>query len=303
MRRIPALVAALVAVPLIAASTLAASFPETIQLQVGWRPEGIAAGRGLTAYVGSLADGGIARVNLRTGTVDSEFVASATGPAVGLEYEKRANRLWVAGGESGEVRVYDASTGALLQTYTFTAGFVNDVVVTRSGAYATDSGIQQLLVVPLGKGGSLPDPADTFALPITGDLVYEAGFNANGIEAFRGRLLVPQSNTGELFAVDPGTGASVRLLPEDSINNADGILRRGSTLYVVHNVDNDVSVWRLRGGSVISHGILVDPSSGLELDVPTTVAFAGGALWAANARFNVADPTVEPFWITRIPLR
>lgn len=303
MRRLPSIVAAIVALPLVAGSSLAAAFPATIPLDVGWRPEGIAAGRGMTAYVGSLADGGIARVDLRTGEVDADFVEDATGPAVGLEYERGADRLWVAGGPSGEVRVYDASSGAHLQTYTFAAGFINDLVATRSGVYATDSGIQQLLVVPLGPGGSLPEPAAAFALPITGELVYEAGFNANGIETFRGWLLVAQSNTGELFAVDPATGAGTRLLPEGSIDAADGILLVGNTLHVVQNQLNTISMWKIRGNAVTMAGSLGGTGSGLDLDVPTTVAFAGGALWAANARFNVPDPTVEPFWITRIPLR
>jgi hypothetical protein len=304
MRRLPSSVAALVAVPLVAASSFAAAFPETIPLATGWQPEGIAAGRGLTAYVGSLADGGITRVDLRTGERDDEFVPSAPGPAVGLEYEAGADRLWVAGGPSGEIRVYAAASGAILETYTFTAGFINDLVVTGDGVYATDSvlGFQQLLVVPLAPDGRLPDPEEAFALPITGELVYEAGFNANGIEAFGGWLLVGQSNTGELFAVDPATGDSIRLLPDDSINAADGLLLVGNKLYVVQNQLNTVSIWKIRGGSVTMVGSLGGADSDLELDVPTTVAFAGGALWAANARFGVADPTVEPFWITRIPL-
>jgi hypothetical protein len=301
MRRIPAIVAALVALPLVAASSLAAAFPDTIDLANGWQPEGIASGRGLTAYVGSLADGGIARVDLRTGDRDDEFVESATGPAVGLEYEAGADRLWVAGGPSGEVRVYDASTGALLQTYSFTAGFVNDLVVTHDAVYATDSMIQQLLVVPLGAGGSLPEPGAAFSLPITGDFVYEAGFNANGIEAFRGSLLVPQSNTGELFAVDPATGRSTLLLPEHSIDAADGILLVGNRLYVVQNALNTVTVWQFRGDSLTQVGSLGGADSGLDLDVPTTIAFAGGSLWAVNARFGVTDPAAA-YWITRIPL-
>ena len=74
---------------------------------------------------------GILLGDVRTGQ-SRILINSASGPAVGTEYEHRANRLWVAGGPSGEVRVYDASTGDLLQTYTFSpAGFLNDLVVTR----------------------------------------------------------------------------------------------------------------------------------------------------------------------------
>jgi len=202
MRRLFPPVAAAAAV-LVLASTALAVGPNTIPLENGWQPEGVAAGRGLTAYVGSLVDGGIAQIDLRTGARNDDFVADATGPAVGLEYERGADRLWVAGGPSGEVRVYDASSGALLQTYSFGAGrFVNDVVVTKDAAYATDSFTAELLVVPLGSGGTLPDGSAAFIEPLTGDWAQVAGFNANGIEAFGGWLLIPNSMTGQLFAVN-----------------------------------------------------------------------------------------------------
>jgi outer membrane protein assembly factor BamB len=297
MRRSLPILAALAALPLLASAALAARpFPDTIALANGWLPEGIAAGPGLTAYAGSRADGGITKIDLRTGARDDAFVPDATGPAVGLEYEAGAGRLWVAGGDSGEVRVYDASSGEWLQTYEFAAGFVNDVVVTRDAAYATDSGIQQLLVVPLGPGGSLPDPDDSFALPITGDFVYTAGFNANGIESFGGWLLVPKSNTGELYAIDPATGISTELLPRDSVTSADGLLLIGNKLDVVRNFLNLIDVWQIRGSELVKIDTLTSPT----FDIPTTVAFAGGSLWAVNARFTTPPTPDTPYWITQL---
>lgn len=299
MRRSP-IVVALTALPLLASAVAAARpFPATIPLADGWLPEGIAAGRGLTAYAGSRADGGIARIDLRTGEREDDFVPDATGPAIGLEYEAGADRLWVAGGESGEVRVYDASSGELLATYEFEAGFVNDVVVTGDAAYATDSAIQQLLVVPLGPGGSLPDPGDAFALPITGDFVYTAGFNANGIESFGGWLLVPKSNTGELYAIDPGTGVSTEILPAGSVTSGDGLLLVGNRLYVVRNFLNLIDVWQIHGSRLV----LVDTLTSAGFDIPTTVAFAGGSLWAVNARFSTPPTPETPYWITLLSPR
>jgi hypothetical protein len=299
MRRLFALPAALVALALLASTTLARGFPDTIPLANGWQPEGIAVGHRLTAYVGSLADGGIARVNLRTGARNDEFVPSATGPAVGLEFERRANRLWVAGGPSGEVRVYDARNGHLLETYSFDAGFINDLVATRHAIYATDSSIQQLLVIPLGRHGSLPDPADAYALPITGAFQYIDGFNANGIVKAGRRLIVPQSVTGGLFAIDPRTGDSVRLLPDGSVPAADGLELVGRTLYISQNAIPQISVWRLHHGAVRFRGILADDA---DLDFPATIAFAGGSLWAANARFGTPPTADTPYWITRVEL-
>jgi len=301
-RRLVSLPAALAVLPFVAAFALAAPFPATIDLAGGWAPEGIAAGRGTTAYVGSLSTGGVAEVDLRTGVVDSDFIEGVSGTlAVGLEYESGANRLWVAGGNGHDVRVYDATNGDLLERYTFDSGFVNDVVVTADAAYATDSNMPQLLVIPLADDGSLPAPEEAFAVPITGDFVYEAGFNANGIAAVGGRLLVPQSVTGELFAINPTTGVSVELLAEGSIPSADGLEVVGSTLYVVvRGADfSGVKAYGIRDGVLVALGTLTSDN----LDVPTTVAFSAGQLWVVNARFGTPVTADTPYWLTRLPAR
>ena len=299
MRRRLSIMTALIAVPLLAAPTFAAStFPAQIDLPDGWRPEGITVGRDLTAYVGSLADGGVAEINLRTGDVDEDFVDSATGPAVGIDYQSGAHRIWVAGGPTGQVRVYDAGSGDLLETYTFAAGFINDVAVTNGAVYATDSFIPQILVIPLGGGGALADPADAFTVDIQPPFEYVGGFTANGIVAFGGWLIIPNSTTGQLFAVDPTSGRSVELLPEGSVTNADGLELVGSSLFVVRNFLSQIDLYSIRGGLVPFVTTL--DTDDLSLDVPTTAAFAGGQLWVVNARFNGAPD--NQYWITRVPM-
>jgi outer membrane protein assembly factor BamB len=303
-RRVTALLAALAALPLVAATALAGPFPNEIPLPDGWQPEGIEVGRGFTAYSGSRADGSVARVDLRTGEIDEDFIEGQGAPAVGIEYEEGADRLWVAGGPSGEVRVYDASTGEVLEIYSFGAGrFVNDIVVIQDAAYATDSLSAELLVVPLGSGGDLPAAGDTEVLPLGGDWVQVAGFNANGIEEFAGWLIVPNSTTGQLVAVDPDTGEAVELLPAGSVTRADGILFKGSKLYVVQNLANTISVWRFAGGEVRFDEAITQEDVPGRLDVPTTIAFAGGSLWTVNARFTTPAEASTPYWITRIPLQ
>lgn len=295
-RRLAAWLAAALALTLAASPAAAHTvFPSRIDLPTGFQPEGIA-DRGLTAFVGSLATGQILTVNLRTGT-HAQLVAGGTPPAVGLDYERRHDRLWVAGGPSGQVRVYDASSGALLRTYTVTAGFLNDVAVTRNAVYVTDSFIQQLVVIPLGSDGSLPTGATI--RPIQAPFTYVAGqFNANGIVGYHGSLLIPNSHTGQLFAVDPATGASHELLPAGSVPFADGLERRGSTLYVVQNQLNRVARYRIRGDRLVLRGTITSA----DLSVPTTATVAGGRLWAVNARFGVPNPTGS-YWITRLPAR
>jgi hypothetical protein len=286
-----------------AAPVAAASFPDTIALPDGWAPEGIAAGHGTTVFVGSLNDGAIWQGNVRTGT-GSVLVPGVTGrTAVGVEYDARHNRIWVAGGPTGTVRVYDARTGTLLRTYQFEAGFLNDLVVTRDAVYVTDSMIQQLAVVPLGRAGELPPPGDVTTLPLSGEIAFVPGeFNANGIVASGRVLVLVQTNTGRLFRVDPDSGVADAIdLGGETVTFGDGLELRGRTLYVVRNQLNLVAVFRLDGR--LDDGRLVGTMSSPELDVPSTAAFAAGRLWLVNARFGTDVTPTTPYSIVQVPQR
>jgi hypothetical protein len=280
----------------------AGQFPARIALPNGFAPEGITAGRGTTVYVGSLMDGRIWRGDVRTGQ-GAVYIGPAGGMAVGTEYEAGANRLWVAGGGTGAVRVYNATTGALLQTYQFGAGrFLNDLVATREAVYVTDSLMQQLIVIPLGPGGALPAPTEAHTIPLTGDIHYIAGFNANGIVASRGWLIIVQSNTGQLFRVDPATGSTQEIdLGGASVTFGDGLELVGSTLYAVRNQLNRVAVFRVGAG--LASAQLLGEITSPDLDVPTTAAFSAGWLWAVNARFGTPPTPDTAYWITRLPTR
>ena len=299
-RRLIAPLAAVLAMLLLVAPVSAHPFPARIDLPDGWAPEGIAAARGDLAYVGSLADGAIARVNLRSGDV-SPLAAGAPGRVtVGVDVERGRHRIWAAGGPTSEVRAYDARSGALLQTYHLTTGFLNDVVVTRRAVYVTDSNLQQLVVVPLGRHGRLPDPSAAFTLPLTGDIQYAAGFNANGIVASRGWLILVQSNTGLLFRVNPRTGDTRAIdLGGASVSFGDGLEVVGSRLAVVRNQLNEVDIFRL--GARLASARLVRTLTSPDLDVPTTIAFSAGRLWAVNARFNTPPTPTTEYWLTRLP--
>lgn len=286
----------------IAAPVAAASFPDQVDLPNGWAPEGITAGRGTTVYVGSLADGAIWKGDVKAGT-GSVLAAGATGRvAVGLDYERGANRIWAAGGPTGQVNVYDAESGDLLQTYTFPgSGFLNDVAVTGGAVYVTDSMVQRLAVIPLPDDGSLPGPSAATTLPLTGDISFVANeFNANGIARYAGQLLLVQSNTGLLFKVDKHTGETTTVdLGGASVSFGDGLERQGSKLYVVRNQLNEVAIFRLSEDGL--SGALVGSVTSPGLEVPTTVAHVAHRLWAVNARFGVTPGPDVPYWITRLP--
>ena len=234
--------AALLAAAIVAPALAAPPGPSSIALPNGWAPEGITAGPGTTVFVGSLTAGGIWRGDVRTG--QGAVIPGTEGTlGVGTEYEAAANRLWVAGGGSGQVHVFDATSGELLQTYTFSpAGFLNDLVVTDDAVYVTDSSFAWLDVIPINADGSLADPADAFILPVGGDFSLAPGFNLNGIVTARGWLIGVQSNTGKLFRIDPSSGDATEIALGTGVDviNGDGLEVHGRTLYVVQNQNNQI---------------------------------------------------------------
>jgi sugar lactone lactonase YvrE len=270
-------------------------FPTEIALPDGFQPEGIAIGALPFAFFGSRVDGDLYRANLVTGrgSVFSQG-PGAGSPSLGLKVDGRG-RLFVAGGTGGNARVVNAVTGAVLASYTFTTGttFVNDVVLTPTAAWFTDSRNPVLYQVPLGRHGRLPGQDAVRTLPLSGAYQHVDGFNANGIARTPdGRaLLIVQSATGLLFRVDPATGVTTQVdLGAETLANGDGLLLSGRTLYAVQNQLNRVAVVRLNrsgtAGTVVAH--LSDP----RFDIPTTVARFGDRLYLPNARFST-PPTPE----------
>jgi streptogramin lyase len=290
-------------VPL-AGAAQAQPFPDQLDLPAGVQPEGITIGPGATAYLGSLVDGDIYAFDLRTGELT--LVREGPGsPSVGLKIDNQG-RLFVAGGPSGTGRVIDVETDAMPREYTFASDqtFINDVVLTRDFAWFTDSMQPQLYGLPLGSGGSPGVQADVVTLPLTGDWVQTAGFNANGIAETPNRqaLLVVQSSTGFLFRVDPETGVATRVdLGDTLVTGGDGLLVRGNTLYVVQGRLNKVSVIKLDADG--TSGVLMDTLTNTEFDVPTTVAAFGDSLYLPNARFTTPPEPDTAYWVTRIDRR
>jgi len=274
-------------------------FPQVIQLPRGLQPEGIEVGKGVTFYVGSVANGAIYRGSLRTGA-GAVFVPGEAGKAAtGIELDNR-NRLWVAGAGTGKAYVYDARTAAALRTYSFASAdtFINDVVVTRDAAIFTDSRRAVLYRVPIGSGGAL---GAFQSVPITGDFTLAAGFNLNGIDATpNGKTLIAvQSNTGKLFRIDPATGiARIVSLAGESVPNGDGILLTGKTLYVVQNQLNRVAVISLAAD--LASGRLVTRLADPDFAVPTTIDDHGRRLYAVNARFGTPSPSTAEYRVVQL---
>jgi hypothetical protein len=277
-------------------------YPETIPLPNGWGPEGIATGFGNQFFAGSRLNGGIFKGNLKTGQGSVLVPGQTGGAATGLKVDRR-NRLFVSGAQTGTATVYRASDGKLLRKYTLVSGasFINDVTLTRRAAYFTDSVNQQLYVLKLKHHGGLPAKART--LPLTGDLQYDndpATFELNGIAAAgHDRLITVQSRTGTLFLVNARNGRTHAIdLGGGSVPDGDGILLRGRTLYVVQNQDNKIAVIHLKTG--LRRGEIKRYLTDSDFDVPTTIAFKAGFLWAVNARFTTPPGPTTTYDVVRV---
>ncbi|HYX92331.1 MAG TPA: hypothetical protein VE782_12275 [Myxococcaceae bacterium] len=284
---------------LIAPSHAASPFPKTIALPDGFQPEGIASAAANTFFVGSIPTGAIVQGDLRTGATSLLVSPRAGRSAIGMK--ERDGVLFVAGGATGQAFAYDANTGAELRVFQLAAAptFVNDVVVTRDAAFFTDSFKQQIYRVPISARGELGEPA---TIPLTGAIAFQAGFNANGIDATPDgkTLIIVQSNTGFLFTVDPSTGVTQQIdLGGETVMNGDGILLDGHRLWVVQNQNKLLTLIRLQPdlGSGVVEGRFTDET----LDVPTTAARAGNRIILVNARFGTPSPGTARYWLTQIP--
>jgi sugar lactone lactonase YvrE len=289
----------LTAALVITALAVADKGPERIPLPDNYGPEGIAAGKGKSVYVGSIPTGQVLEIDTKTGA-RSEAVPPQGHAAIGLKYDKHADRLFVSGGPTGKAFVYDASSGAEIASFQLTAAgqptFINDVVLTRETAYFTDSRQPVIYAVKRDLSGVTP-------IPLSGFPMTAGENNLNGIEAVRNDriLLAIQSSEGVLWRIDPATGSHVAVdLDGVELTNGDGLLLISNrTLLVVQNRLNKIAVVKLdedfRSGSVV--GTITHD----DFDVPTTVARQRGSLYLPNARFRTPPtPPETEYWVTRV---
>jgi len=247
-------------------------------------PEGIASAGLATFFVGATGDGTIYRGTLGNPNV-TEFIPGATGKsAIGLKVAR--GRLYVAGGATGDITVYDLISRRQVALFsTGAGGFLNDLVVLASGdVFVTDSFRPTLWHVTgaqVRAGSGTPE-----AISLAPEVVYTAGaFNVNGIVALDQRtLVIVQSNTGTLFRIDlERRGRQIRALDGDPVVGGDGMLLDRGRLVVVQGSPAQLTFVQLdrraSRGTVVSH--LSDPT----LRGPSTVARAGDRFVVVNADF------------------
>jgi outer membrane protein assembly factor BamB len=259
-------------------------------------------------FVSSTTDGSILRGNVMVSAA-TPFIAGGgiQFSAIGVKVDD-AGRLIVAGGVTGEVRVYDASTGEPIRTFTTGAGgFLNDIAVSKNGdLFVTDSFRPVLWRIPAAELESGAPAAAEAWLDLTGTIPYVPGeFNVNGIVATESgkHLIVSQAFTGELFRIAVATKAVAKIDLGGEAVAGDGLALLGRILYAGEPFLHQIAKVSLSGdlttGTVLSR--TTDPS----FLTPTTVAVAAGRLLVVNSQFErlfAGLPPILPFTISSIPL-
>jgi len=292
------------------------NWPETIVIPAGFEAEGIELGKGHEFFLGAFSfssffgeaffgvphepselAGAIYKGNLRTG--EGAILAPPTGkPVGGLSYDPRTDYLYAATGfgdlltgsfiDQGVI-VYDASSGDVITEITFGDGIViNDVLVTRTGVYCTDSLNANLYKLVLEKGGRLPSTPVFEVIPMDGFVMVD-GFNANGLAGdYDGKqLVIVNISTGVLYRVDTASGEASPIEIEGAEQlfvDGDGLYLHGRTLYIMQNFSDKIAVVQLSGDLSRGEFIRNIPGKGEinPLDIATTIVGFGNGIYAIN---------------------
>ena len=291
LRRAFTAMISLLLVTLVAALAMpaAAAPAEVIVLPGATSAEGIAAGGGTTFYAGDLFAGDIFRGDVQQGTAQLFIDAPAGRMALGMAADLEHDLLFVAGGFTGQAYVYDTLTGATVATYQFGAAgtsLINDVALTKDGAWFTDSFQPRLYFVPFSEAGV---PGTFLTLQLNGPAAEIRGqINLNGIEATpNGKtLIVAHSTNGKLYTVDPLSGASATITGV-SVPGVDGIVLLGRRLWAVQTINQ---VARVQLSPHLTSGVIEEVITSDLFQVPSTAARFGSRLAVVNAKFDTGFP-------------
>jgi len=297
-----ALAALLVPVPVASAGGASSDDVAPVILLDGAKgAEGIAAAGGHKFFAGDLVTGDIYRGDIRKDKATKFIDAPSGRVAVGMKVDRANDLLFVAGGPTGQAYVYDTDTGKTVRTYQLTKDkdvFINDVALTDHGAWFTNSRKGELYFIPVDDDGDL---GSARTLTLKGPAA-DAGdqFNLNGIAYSRDarRLVVAHSGNAALYTVSPRTGASTEITGV-KVPNVDGVLVKGSTVWAVQNMSNQIS--RLRVNFHESTAKLREVITSRHFNVPTTAALFDDTLAAVNAKFGV--PNARTFEVVTVDAR
>jgi hypothetical protein len=248
-------------------------------------------------FVGTFHDGTIYRGTLDDPTVrvflEGQPGRSASGLAV------VGDRILVAGGGYGDIRIHDVSTGARLGDFTTgPGGFLNGMTVADGGdVWVTDAGrpvLWRLTADQVAAGSGTPT-----SVPLAPEIPQiRTPDNVEGVVALTAtRLVVVKYADGTLYRIDldpqAPQGRRITLITGATVPLGSRMTLDGRRLLVAD--ENGVSVVELSddaaSGTVVAR--LRDPS----FHDTTSVARVGDRYLVANAAWN--DP--PPYTISSVP--
>jgi sugar lactone lactonase YvrE len=261
-------------------------------------------------YTGSIDDGAVYRGRVGAKTLEPFLPGGQDGRTQATGIKIDGARLLVAGAFTGRFFVY-TDTGKLVSSYTVPdtgeKTLVNDAAVAPDGdVYITDSFRPVVYRIPAAEVHA-PTTGTHRTLEVAYRLPdYVAGqSNGNGITAAPDgkSLIIGYWYSGALYRLTLATG-EVRKVSAPSLTSADGITRRGNTLYIARSVNNEVATVRLS-----HHDTRATVSSERTYpgaDTTTGVAVSGNRLLVTNSQMDTylyGTPLTSPtFTVESLPL-
>ena len=256
-------------------------------------------------FVSSTQNGAVFRGNVQEGGGSAEVFLEGgqdeRTSAIGLALDGEG-RLFVSGGDTGRMFVYDTGNGELVDSFQNEREqtFINDVTVVPSGdAYFTDSFSPVLYRLAATDGGyEFEEWLDLTDTPIE----YSDGFNLNGIvSAAEGQyLIVTHSTTGQLFRIDTESKEVTEIDLGDGEVPGDGLVLDGQMLYAV--TEDEISQVSL--SEDYTSGQVEDRFSYPTFKSPTTIDEYDERLLVVNSQFDAREsgnPEL-PFTVSDVPI-
>ncbi|MBB5938597.1 SMP-30/gluconolactonase/LRE family protein [Streptomyces zagrosensis] len=271
-------------------------------------PESIAADNDYI-YTGNISNGTIYRGRIGAKTLEPFLPGGQDGRAQATGIKTTGDRLLVAGAFKGNFFVY-TKTGKLVSSYSVPTSteptLVNDAAVAANGdVYITDSFRAVVYRIPAAEVHA-PATGVHRILQVAYHLPdYVPGqSNGNGIVTSPDgkSLIIGYWSSGALYRLTLATG-EIRKVAHPPLHSADGIARRGNTLYIARSVDNTIATVRLSGDG--TRGTVVSERTYPGADTTTGIAVVGNRLVVTNSQmdtFLYHDPlTRSVFTLASLP--
>jgi len=259
-----------------------------------------------TIYVGNIHN---AQMHVWLPGKTAQNSADGRSQAAGMKVSKDGSKLYVAGGTTGHIWVYDTATKALIRRFdTGSGGVLNEVALASDGTvYVTDSKRPFLFrispgAVPSGTPGDHIQltawvsnlPAYTTVPGITA--------NANGVVANAANVIYVQSNTGKLWKVRR-SNKLVTEIPVDSgpLTHGDGMIFDHHQLLVVRNALKEIDKLTF---SANGHATVADTFTSPSFQFPTGIAALSQRMLVVNSQMDKKMPPATPalpFTVSAIP--